>query len=135
MTDKLSDNLPPLPEPDAWRNQVQPDSWWYSDGAFDPREVHDNGKAYEPLLGPTKVHAYALSARADLQAEVDALRKDALRYRTMLENLESMVLRTEKGSKLTLTAKQRGAEFTRKGTDATLDGLADSAIAAGERTA
>jgi hypothetical protein len=42
----------------------------------------------------------------------------------MLANMESLVLRTDKGSTLTLTAANRGEANTRNGTDAVLDGLA-----------
>jgi hypothetical protein len=59
--------------------------------------------------------------------QLQRMAKDAARYRTMLENLESLVLRTVKGSTLTLTAKNRGIEFSRKGTDAVLDGLGAAA--------
>ncbi len=61
---------------------------------------------------------------AALEAENAGLKQDAARYRVLLANLESLVLRTDKGSTLTLTAARRGIEFARKGTDAVLDGLA-----------
>jgi hypothetical protein len=64
-----------------------------------------------------------LARMAENKRTHDAAMKDAERYRTMLANLETLVLRTEKGSTLTLNAAKRGEEFTRRGTDATLDGL------------
>lgn len=51
------------------------------------------------------------------------LRKDAERYRKMLANLEKLVLRTKKGSRLTLNADKRGERVARLGTDAVLDSL------------
>ena len=67
-----------------------------------------------------------------LDAAVAQERADAERYRTILANIETLVLRTEKGSTLTLTAKHRGAEFTRSGMDATLDGLGAAICASKE---
>lgn len=67
--------------------------------------------------------AELLSENRRLKGEIELLAPDAERYRTMLANLETMVLRTEKGSTLTLKAAKRGEEFTRRGADATLDGL------------
>lgn len=66
----------------------------------------------------------AMSGSVCVEAqEYEAMRADALRYATILEHMESLVLRTPKGSTLTMTTSNRGSAFTRSGMDAALDGL------------
>lgn len=59
--------------------------------------------------------------------ELESMRANASRYETILEHMQSMVLVTPKGSTITMRAENRGADFTRSGMDAALDGLASGA--------
>lgn len=70
-----------------------------------------------------------LQQASQSKEQAQAFAADAKRYRVMLANLQSLVLRTDGGATLTLKAERRGIEFTRRGTDATLDGLGDVAHA------
>ena len=77
----------------------------------------------QPDEGVPCVEGTPAQVQAAMCAEVMKYRKDAKRYLTMLENLETLVLRTKTGATLTLKAARRGAEANRRGADATLDGL------------